>query len=98
MRAPKLRRWNAYMMNTEINLPEDVIAEIEANRKISAIKLLRDQQGIGLNEAKELVDDYIAGHPSSSRHRLPETDSGTGRLLILILGAILIYGLYRYFS
>jgi len=28
-------------MKTDIELPADVIAEIEANRKVSAIKLLR---------------------------------------------------------
>jgi ribosomal protein L7/L12 len=84
-------------MNTEIELPADVIAEIEANRKIAAIKLLRAHKGIGLKEAKELVDDYIAMHPSTSLHQAAKTDTGIGRILILILGVGVIYGLYKYF-
>ena len=85
-------------MNTEIELPADVIAEIGANRKVSAIKLLRAHQRIGLKEAKELVDGYIAMHPSNSLHQVPESDNGIGRILILILGVGIIYGLYRYFT
>ena len=85
-------------MNTEIELPADVIAEIQANRKVTAIKLLRSHQGIGLKEAKEIVDDYMGTHPSSSRPGAPESEGGVGRLLILILGVGLIFGVYRYFT
>lgn len=85
-------------MTSDMDLPADVIAEIEANRKISAIKRLRAQRGIGLKEAKEMVDAYISMHPSSSGHRAPETDSGVGRIIVMIIGVGLIYALYRYFS
>lgn len=85
-------------MNSELELPADVIAELEANRKVTAIKLLRAHQGIGLKEAKELVDAYTGQHPATASHRPPESDTGIGRIVILIIGVSIIYGIYRYFS
>jgi hypothetical protein len=85
-------------MNTEIELPADVIAEIHANRKVTAIKLLRVHQGIGLKEAKELVDAYMNKHPSSPRSGVQESKGGLGRMLLFILGVVVIYGIYRYFT
>ena len=37
-------------------LPEGVQAAIRRNRKIEAIKLLREETGLGLKEAKEEVE------------------------------------------
>jgi len=85
-------------MNTEIELPADVIAELEANHKVTAIKLLRTHQGVDLKEAKDLVDAYMEQHPISSSHQVPESDSGIGRILILIIGVGVIYGIYKYFA
>ncbi|WP_336206891.1 ribosomal protein L7/L12 [Nonomuraea sp. LPB2021202275-12-8] len=36
---------------------------IQQNRKIQAIKLLRDHTGMGLKEAKQAVDGLAVGHP-----------------------------------
>jgi hypothetical protein len=74
------------------------MAELEANRKVNAIKLLREHQGIGLKEAKELVDAYIEQHPTSAALRVPESDSGIGRIVVLATGVAVIYGIYKYFS
>ncbi len=84
-------------MSTETELPADVIAEIEANRKVSAIKRLRSHRGIGLKEAKEIVDTYTATHTSSPKMEAPGTDGGIGRILLLIIGVGVIYAIYRYF-
>lgn len=85
-------------MNTEIELPPDVIAEIQANRKVTAIKFLRAHQGIGLKEAKELVDAYADKHPSSPRSERGESEGDFGRIIILILGVGAIYALYSYLT
>ena len=85
-------------MTSDMDLPAEVIADIEANRKIAAIKRLRAHHGIGLKEAKEMVDDYICTRSPSSGHRIPETDSGIGRIIVMTIGVGLIYALYRYFS
>lgn len=85
-------------MNNEMELPPDVLAEIQANRKVNAIKLLRAHQGIGLNEAKEIVDTYIETHPSTIRSSQQEAEGGFGRILLLALGVGLIYAIYKYFT
>jgi hypothetical protein len=85
-------------MNSEAELPDDVIAELEANRKITAIKLLRTHLGIDLKEAKELVDAYVEQNPSSSSPQMPTTDTGIGRIVLLIIGVSLIYGIYKFFT
>ena len=85
-------------MNTEMELPADVIAEIQANRKVSAIKLLRAHEGIGLKEAKKIVDAYINKHPSSSHSGAQESEGSFGRIIVLILGVGLIYSIYSYFT
>ena len=58
-------------MNTDIELPADVIAEIGANRKVSAIKLLRAHQRIGLKEAKELVESA----PKAVKEGVPKDEA-----------------------
>ena len=85
-------------MNAETELPPDVVAEIQANRKVNAIKLLREQSGIGLNEAKELVDAYMGKHPSGAHSSAQETEGGIGRILLLIIGVGIIYGLYTFLT
>jgi hypothetical protein len=85
-------------MNVEIDLPANVIAEIEANRKVNAIKLLRTHLGIGLKEAKELVDAYTDKHPVSPRSGAQESEGSFGRILLLIIGVGAIYALYSYFT
>ena len=39
-----------------------VIDEIKQGRKIQAIKLFRKENGVGLKEAKEAIEDYINSH------------------------------------
>ena len=43
-------------MDNEIELSGAVLAAIGANRKIEAIKLLRQEQNVDLKEAKDLVE------------------------------------------
>ena len=64
---------------------------------MTAIKLLRAHKGIGLKEAKELVDAYMEKHPSSPSGA-QKSDGGIGRILLLILGVGVIYALYAYFT
>jgi hypothetical protein len=50
-------------MDNDAELSEAVLTAIGANRKIDAIKLLRQEQNIGLKEAKDIVDAYISKNP-----------------------------------
>ena len=47
---------------TENQLPREVIQAIEDGRKIEAIKILREKTGIGLANAKVLVDRAWRSH------------------------------------
>ena len=85
-------------MIDQSELPEDVLAAIGANRKIDAIKLLREQRKLGLKEAKEIVDAYMSGNPAPVVSQGPRTDSGLGRLLLVALVAGIFYAAYRFFS
>ncbi|MEZ5502274.1 MAG: hypothetical protein R3E50_06310 [Halioglobus sp.] len=85
-------------MNTPGELPENVVAEIRAGRKIEAIKLLREQCSMDLRDAKDAVDAYIAGLPASPGDRLPRNDMGTGRLVFAALVVVAVYMAYRIFA
>ena len=78
-------------MNSTSKLPEQVISQIRAGRKIQAIKLLREAQGIGLKEAKQAVDAYMRENPS------PQQPKSSGNGLVLIIAALLIaYVVYQF--
>ncbi len=87
-------------MNLE--LPPDVIAAVRANRKVEAIKLLRqysseNNRDIDLKAAKAIIDTYIAENPQLRRTRYTGQRSGFGRMLITGILALLFYGLYQLF-
>ena len=56
-------------MSEQQELSPEVVKALQAGRKIEAIKMLRAQRGLGLAEAKEQVDLYIAGHPQPLTRR-----------------------------
>lgn len=82
-------------MSDESSLPADVIEAIRSNRKIEAIKLLREDRNLGLKEAKETVDAYVRQNPHLEVQR--NTGGGLGRLVLLILGLMIFYALYKKF-
>lgn len=47
-----------------MTLSPEAIAAIKAGRKIEAIKLVREQQNLGLKEAKARVEAYIDSQPA----------------------------------
>ena len=80
-------------MNSTPRLPDQVISQIRAGRKIQAIKLLREAQGIGLKEAKHAVDAYILANPS------PQQPKSSSNGLVLIVSLLLIaYLVYQFIS
>jgi ribosomal protein L7/L12 len=48
-------------------LPSTVVSALSKGEKIEAIKLLREARGIGLKEAKDIVEEYVETHPELSR-------------------------------
>ena len=72
-------------MNDKNEMPADVVAAINANNKIEAIKLLREQRNIGLKEAKDAVEAYIGESAAFSQHAPAKSGSGMGRWIIIAL-------------
>lgn len=69
------------------DIPIEVMQAIAAGRKIEAIKLLRARTGIGLMEAKELVDSVGRTEAGFGvEHRAaPRNDTGIRRLILVLL-------------
>jgi len=84
---------------TENDLPPEVIRAIEQGRKIEAIKLLREATGLGLANAKVLVDKAGRQHaPKSVQPRIVEDQPNLGRLLKTLFFVALAFAFYRYYA
>ena len=83
---------------TDEELPSEVLAAIADGRKIVAIKLLREATGLGLANAKVLVDRAAARMPQNQRSAGAfQNESNTPRLLGMLVLAAAAFALYRYF-
>lgn len=82
-------------------LPDDVLDALRGGNKIEAIKLLREATGLGLKEAKDLVEAHeaggagVAGQRSSAAAPMPTVVSGRsgvgiGPILALVVAAALV--------
>jgi hypothetical protein len=89
---------NAEVIVTEQELPPEVIEAIRQGRKVEAIKILREAKGLGLANAKVLVDRAWRTHgpvremPSFADH--PQGLSVIGKLLALALFVIAAWYFY----
>jgi ribosomal protein L7/L12 len=83
-------------------LAPNVIDAVRRGNKIDAIRLLRDQTGMGLQEAKDTIEAYALAHPAqanASPGELPKGGSGSLRwIAILAVVAIVGYFLLRRFG
>lgn len=83
---------------TDDQLPADVLDAVVAGNKIVAIKRLRAATGLGLANAKVLVDRAAARHGSSKpRQSGFSEDKGLNPLFALLLLAIVAFVVYRYY-
>ncbi len=84
--------------DTESDLPPEVIRAIEQGRKIEAIKLLREATGIGLANAKVLVERAWREHrPGPAMPELVTEESNIGTVLKLLLIIAVVFFLYHQF-
>ncbi len=74
-------------------LPTEVLQAIAEGRKIVAIKLLREVTGLGLANAKVLVDQATARHQQASG--LSE-ESNAGRMIGMMLLLVVAFIVYKY--
>ncbi len=84
---------------TENDLPPEVIRAIEQGKKVEAIKLLREATGLGLANAKVLVDKAARQYGVTSRpHGFVEEESNVGRLLKALVIVVAVYAFYYYYT
>jgi hypothetical protein len=83
---------------TESELPSEVIAAIADGRKIEAIKILRETTGLGLANAKVLIDRASRVHgPKKPPNPAIDMPTGHGKLIgSLVAVAALAFGYYYY--
>jgi hypothetical protein len=51
-------------MEQQTTIPPDAVAALHRGNKIEAIKLVREEQGIGLKEAKDRVEQFLRTEPA----------------------------------
>ena len=81
------------------SLPPDVVDALQKGHKIEAIRLMREQTGLGLKEAKDAVDGYQQMHlPAAgglSPGQVGDTGSGIWWVIVLVLVCLVGYMVLR---
>jgi hypothetical protein len=77
-------------------LPAAAIEALTKGDKIGAIKILRQNSGLGLKEAKDAVDTYVASRPDlANQFQAAGNSNKLWTLLVLIL-FVAIFLLYKF--
>jgi len=85
-------------MNSESELPDDVIEAIHNRRKLDAIRLLREHRDLGLREAKDRVDAYARRNRHLIAGFSPGSRPGLGRVVWVVVLMGIVYLLFRRFG
>ncbi len=82
----------------EQELSPEIYQLLAQGRKIEAIKLIREETGLGLAEAKEIAD-ALSGHSATDTPPPPAMkEEGGARGFLAIVAAVLIaYFVYAFF-
>ena len=80
------------MAGESTELPAAAIEALTKGQKIEAIKIVRQEWGLGLREAKDAVEAYVAARPMPAS-QAGESNPGTKRWiwLVVVVGAILLF-------
>ncbi len=83
---------------TDSELPEDVMRAIEDGHKIEAIKMLRENTGLGLANAKVLIDRAwrVHGPKKPQTHGLTEV-GGSGKLVGSLVAVSILAAAYYFY-
>lgn len=81
------------------DLPNEAIKALERGSKIEAIKCIRIAYGVGLKEAKDIVEQYIEKSPTvKNRMVSANLESAKGGLRWLLLIAAIGVVAYYFFA
>ena len=77
-------------------LPAAAIAALHQGNKIEAIKIVRQERGIGLKEAKDAVDLYVQGD-ALLQSKFAEAQTGSKRSFLIWTAALVLLALIGYY-
>jgi hypothetical protein len=82
----------------DFEISDDVIVAVDAGRKIEAIKILRGNAGLGLAEAKDVVERIARARKGESGETsmMPE-EGGAGGMIRMVVAIVTILVVYFYF-
>jgi len=85
-------------MTPEKELSPEIYQLLASGHKIEAIKLIRQETGLGLREAKELAD-ALSGHHAATDAAPPafKEEGGAGGMTAIIIGILIAVFLYVFF-
>lgn len=76
--------------------PNEAVAALERGGKIEAIKIIRVARGLGLKEAKDVVEEYIKGN-LGLKERMASADREATKSGLKWLIPLTAIGLWAYF-
>ena len=77
-------------------LPSAAIAALHQGNKIEAIKIVRRERGIGLEEAKDAVDLYVQGD-ALLQSKFAAAQAGSKRRFLIWTAALVVLALIGYY-
>ncbi len=82
----------------EQQLSPEILQLLAAGRKITAIKLIREETGLGLAEARELAE-LISGDGAPETLPLPamQEEGGAGGILAIVVAVVIAFIVYVFF-
>jgi hypothetical protein len=82
----------------DLEFSDEVIAAVDSGHKIEAIKILREETGLGLKEAKEVIDVLARARKNESGADMGMTEEGgAGGMIKMVVIIAVILGVYFYF-
>ena len=79
------------MDQTLRDLPPEAQAALEAGKKVEAIKIVRNAFGIGLKEAKDLVEEHLGSPPPKRVERSAGGDGVFIPIVLMVVGAAIVF-------
>lgn len=82
----------------EQELSPEIYQLLARGRKIAAIKLIREETGLGLAEAKEIAD-ALSGHSATDTLPPPamKEEGGAGGFFAIVAAILIAYFVYAFF-
>ncbi|MEX2515898.1 MAG: ribosomal protein L7/L12 [Gammaproteobacteria bacterium] len=73
-------------MSNATELPVAAVMALEQGQMLAAIKIIREQTGLGLKESKEMVEEYIDQHAATlAPHLARRRDSANNAIKVFIV-------------